>query len=71
MRATHGAYVDLFKQLLDGRGFMFETYPVLDGVLPASVTDADGWLNTGSKFETYEGFVMLLTRPGCKHSNLS
>ena len=55
MRAKHGDYDDLFKRLLDGRGFTFETYPVLDGVLPASVTDADGWLITGSKFGAYEG----------------
>lgn len=55
MRADHGDYDDLFKRLLDGRGFTFETYPVLDGVLPTSVNDADGWLLTGSKFGTYEG----------------
>ncbi|WP_281855964.1 type 1 glutamine amidotransferase [Litoreibacter halocynthiae] len=55
MRAKHGDYDDLFKRLLDGRGFTFETYPVLDGVFPAAVTDADGWLITGSKFGAYEG----------------
>ncbi|MEM5477646.1 type 1 glutamine amidotransferase [Pacificibacter sp. AS14] len=54
MRATHGDYDDLFKRLLDRRGFTFETYPVLDGVLPACVNDAEGWLVTGSKFGTYE-----------------
>ncbi|WP_424990681.1 type 1 glutamine amidotransferase [Fluviibacterium sp. S390] len=55
LRARHGDYDDLFKRLLDGRGFEFVTYPVLDGVFPDAVTDADGWLITGSKFGTYEG----------------
>lgn len=55
MRATHGDYDDLFKRMLDGRGFTFETFAALDGVLPASVTEADGWLITGSKFGAYEG----------------
>ncbi len=54
MRAEHGDYDDLFKQMLAGLGFTFETYPVLDGVLPAAVTDADGWLITGSRFGVYE-----------------
>lgn len=54
IRADHGDYDDLFKQLLDGRGFTFETYAALDGMLPASAHDADGWLITGSKFGVYE-----------------
>lgn len=54
MRAEHGDYDDLFKRMLAGRGFTFETYPALDGVLPAAVTDADGWLITGSRFGVYE-----------------
>ncbi|MDB4073583.1 type 1 glutamine amidotransferase [Ascidiaceihabitans sp.] len=54
MRAKYGDYDDLFKRLLDGRGFAFETYAVLDGVLPASVMETDGWLITGSKFGVYE-----------------
>lgn len=54
MRDKHGDYDDLFKRLLDGRGFTFETYPVLDGVFPKDVHDADGWLITGSKFGAYE-----------------
>ncbi len=55
MREKHGDYDDLFKRLLDGRGFEFATYPALDGVLPESINDADGWLITGSKFGAYEG----------------
>lgn len=54
MRDVHGDYDDLFKRLLDGRGFEFITYPALDGVLPDTVNDAEGWLITGSKFGVYE-----------------
>ncbi|HBS51092.1 MAG TPA: glutamine amidotransferase [Rhodobacteraceae bacterium] len=54
MRQAHGDYDDLFKRLLADRGFSFETYPVLDGVFPQDVHDADGWLITGSKFGAYE-----------------
>lgn len=55
LRARHGDYDDLFKRMLDGRGFDFNTYPVLENVLPGSVHDAEGWLITGSKFGAYEG----------------
>mgnify|MGYP003624117975 FL=1 len=55
LRAKHGDYDDLFKRLLAGYGFEFDTYLVLEGHLPASVHDADGWLITGSKFGVYEG----------------
>jgi GMP synthase-like glutamine amidotransferase len=54
LRLKHGDYNDLFKNLLAGHGFTFETYAVLDGVLPKSIDEADGWLITGSKFGVYE-----------------
>ena len=54
MRDKHGDYDDLFRKLLGGRGFDFDTYPVLDGVFPNSPEDADGWLITGSRFGAYE-----------------
>ncbi len=50
----YGQYDTLFRKLLDGRGFEFDTYAVLDNVLPDSVDAADGWLITGSKFGVYE-----------------
>lgn len=50
----YGQYDTLFRKLLAGRGFEFETYAVLDDVLPDSVDNADGWLITGSKFGVYE-----------------
>ncbi len=54
LRAHHGDYNDMFMRFLDGYGFDFVTWPVLDGVLPDSVDAADGWLITGSKFGVYE-----------------
>ncbi|MFK7731968.1 MAG: type 1 glutamine amidotransferase [Pseudomonadales bacterium] len=50
----YGQYDTLFRKLLAGRGFEFDTYAVLDDVLPDSVDAADGWLITGSKFGVYE-----------------
>ena len=52
--AKHSDYDDFFRRFLDGNGFEFDTYPVLDGVFPDGVNDADGWLITGSKFGVYE-----------------
>jgi GMP synthase (glutamine-hydrolysing) len=52
--ARHGDYDGFYKRLLDGNGFEFETWPVLDGAFPTDVNDADGWIVTGSKFGAYE-----------------
>lgn len=54
LRPQYGDYDGFFRRFLDGNGFEFETYPVLDGVFPASVEDADGWIVTGSRFGAYE-----------------
>ncbi len=54
LQAEHGDYDNFFRRFLDGNGFDFETWPVLDGVFPDSVEDADGWLVTGSRFGAYE-----------------
>ena len=50
----HGDYDEFFKRYLDGRGFGFVTYEVLDGEFPVSPQSADGWLITGSRFGAYE-----------------
>ncbi|MEE8305747.1 MAG: type 1 glutamine amidotransferase, partial [Gammaproteobacteria bacterium] len=52
--AKHGNYDGFFRRFLGGNGFNFDTYPVLDGVFPQDVNDADGWIITGSKFGVYE-----------------
>lgn len=49
-----GDYPDMFARLLDGHGFTFRTYKVVEGEFPASVTDCDGWLITGSRHGVYE-----------------
>lgn len=49
-----GDYPDMFVRLLDGHGFTFKTWRVLDGEFPPDVHAADGWLITGSKFGAYE-----------------
>jgi GMP synthase-like glutamine amidotransferase len=54
LRVTHGDYPDLFAKLLDGQGFSFETYRVVDMEFPASIRDCDGWLITGSRHGAYE-----------------
>lgn len=49
-----GDYPDMFARLLDGHGFTFKTFQVVNGTFPATVRDCDGWLITGSKHGAYE-----------------
>jgi GMP synthase-like glutamine amidotransferase len=49
-----GDYPDMFARLLDGHGFTFRTYKVVEGEFPPSVTACDGWLITGSRHGAYE-----------------
>lgn len=50
----HGEYDEMFARFLDGNGFDFTSYKVVENMFPASVSDADGWLITGSKHGAYE-----------------
>ncbi|MEM9577041.1 MAG: type 1 glutamine amidotransferase [Pseudomonadota bacterium] len=52
--SDRGGYDTYFERLLDGHGFTFQGWPVVDGVFPSSVEDADGWLITGSRHGAYE-----------------
>ncbi|NIZ15759.1 type 1 glutamine amidotransferase, partial [Phaeobacter sp. HF9A] len=54
LKPATGDYDDMFRHLLAGQGFDFDTYPVLEGVFPDGPEAADGWLITGSKFGAYE-----------------
>ena len=56
---NHGDFKNMFARLLDGHGFTFKTWDVVDGDFPASVSDADGWLVTGSKHGAYESHTFI------------
>ncbi len=49
-----GEYPAQFARLLDGNGFSFEAWEVVNGTFPSGPEDADGWLITGSKHGAYE-----------------
>lgn len=49
-----GDYDAMFRDLLDGHGFDFETWDVENGQLPPGAEAADGWLITGSRHGAYE-----------------
>lgn len=54
-----GDYPDMFARLLQGHGFTFKTFRVVDGQFPASVRDCDGWLITGSRHGVYEDHAWI------------
>jgi len=54
LAAEMGDYPDMFARLLADKGFAFETFRVVEGQFPASVTACDGWLITGSRHGAYE-----------------
>ncbi len=54
LRPTLGTFVDLFARLLDGHGFSFARYDVVDMQFPDGPQACDGWLITGSKHGAYE-----------------
>jgi len=51
---TLGDYDTMFARLLDGHGFEFETFNVVDMEFPDGPDVCDGWLITGSKHGAYE-----------------
>lgn len=59
LQEQFGDYNTFFVRLLDGKGFEFVTYAALDGDLPLSPNDAEGWLITGSKFGAYEDHAWI------------
>lgn len=54
MRPLLGNYSNLFAKFLDGHGFEFDVFNVVDMEFPAGIHDCDGWLITGSKHGAYE-----------------
>jgi len=49
-----GDYDQMFRTMLDGHGFAFETFAVVDGEFPDDADAADGWLITGSRHGAYD-----------------
>lgn len=54
-----GDYPAMFARLLDGHGFTFRSWAVVDMEFPTSVHDADGWLLTGSRHGAYEDLPFI------------
>ncbi|WP_370232587.1 type 1 glutamine amidotransferase [Cognatishimia sp.] len=57
--AAHGDYTDLYKELLGGQGFEFESWNVFEGDLPDTAEAADGWLVSGSKHGAYDALPWI------------
>lgn len=55
----HGDFERMFEALFAGHGFSFTCYDVENMEFPASVTEQDGWLLTGSKHGTYEDHAFI------------
>ena len=56
---TLGDYDAMFARLLDGHGFVFETFNVVDMEFPSGPEACDGWLITGSKHGAYEDHAFI------------
>lgn len=54
-----GDYPDMFARLLDGQGFTFRTWRVVEMEFPADVQECDGWLLTGSRHGAYEDLPFI------------
>jgi GMP synthase (glutamine-hydrolysing) len=59
LRPDVGDYDELFKRLLGGRGFEFETFDIEGGAPVPDPGDADGWLITGSRHGAYESHAWI------------
>lgn len=54
-----GDYDQMFADLLDGHGFTFKTWDVVDMDFPDDGSSADGWIITGSKHGVYEDHAFI------------
>ncbi|WP_204113959.1 type 1 glutamine amidotransferase [Shimia biformata] len=54
LQADFGNYDRLYAELLQGQGFEFDPYFVVDNDFPEDVHDCDGWLISGSRHGAYE-----------------
>ncbi len=54
IQQVQGDYDAMFARLLDGNGFDYVTFNVVDNEFPNGAEAADGWLITGSRHGAYE-----------------
>ncbi|WP_208347794.1 type 1 glutamine amidotransferase [Pseudaestuariivita rosea] len=59
IRACFGDFSTLFENMLEGHGFAFQTWNVVDMQFPGTVDHADGWLLTGSAHGAYENHPFI------------
>ena len=59
IKAAHGDFDDLFRELLADEDFTFASYAVLNDEFPDSITDCDAWLITGSSSSSYENLPWI------------
>ena len=59
VQPTHGDYDAMFRRLLGGNDFTFETFDVVDMDFPKDVHTCDGWLLTGSRHGVYEDHAFI------------
>lgn len=59
LRPEAGDYPAMFERLLGGQGFTFRTWKVMEMDFPASPSEADGWLITGSRHGAYEDLPFI------------
>ncbi|MGI9390822.1 MAG: type 1 glutamine amidotransferase [Boseongicola sp.] len=52
-------YTQLYADLLDGHGFTFRGWDVVDMEFPDSIHQADGWLISGSKHGAYDDLPFI------------
>ena len=52
-------YDTLYREMLDGFGFEFKAWHVIDMEFPESVRDADGWLLGGSRHGVYDDIPFI------------
>ena len=50
----------MFRALLGGNGFVFQTYSVVDDQFPEDAHQANGWVITGSRHGAYEDHPWIL-----------
>ncbi len=62
LSSSFPTYPAMFESLLNraGQAFSYRSYSVIQGEMPNSVNDCDGWLITGSRHGVYEDLSWML-----------